>query len=237
MLKGKLVFLSLIAAALLCWQVMPASVDTVNSGIVDPCSSSASIVGGPYCWIVCPQGDGPPLNALLPGPLTGDATITVTVKDQTGTPIAGIPANDFWLVGCEGYIVLCGGAGSIDATAATDALGQTTINGSMAAGNLDAGQCEDEIQVVVQGTPLQDVNNNCDPLCLAIKTRSVDLDANLEVRSGDFNRMVAGYVPIGGTYDKCTDYDCSGDIFSTDFTRFVAHWNIPGDPATVHLCD
>ena len=142
MFKGKLVVLSLIAAALLCWQVMPASVNTANSGIVDPCSSSASSAGG--CWIVCPVGDAAPLNALAP--LAGDATISVTVKDNSGNVIPGIPAADFWIVGVTDNIALCGGAGSINATAASDVNGQTTIIGALAGGG-----CDDQVYVVVQG--------------------------------------------------------------------------------------
>jgi hypothetical protein len=129
MFKGKFVVLSLIAAALLCWQVLPMTVNTVNSGIVDACSSSASSIGG--CWLICPQGDGDRLDA-------SGATISVVVKDQAGAPIPGIPAADFWLMGCtDPGIVLCGGGGSINAAAATDVNGETTIAAAMAAGGCD----------------------------------------------------------------------------------------------------
>jgi hypothetical protein len=223
MFKGKLVVLSLIAAALLCWQVMPASVSTVNSGIVDPCSSSASIVGSDYCWVVCPQGDGPALNLLTPKP--GDATISVTVHDQTGAAVPGIPAADFWVIGWADRLSLCGGAGSINATAGADVNGQTTIEAA-----LFGGGCDDGVAVVVQGTIILDPNNWIDPLCLDIDVRSPDGDGDLQVINLDFTQFGNAWTPLGGIYDKCMDFDCDGDLDSIDFTVFGNHWQHSCNP-------
>lgn len=220
MFKGKLVVLSLIAAALLCWQVMPASVNTVNSGIVDPCSSSASSAAG--CWVVCPQGDGAPLNNLAPA--AGNATISVTVKDATGTPIPGIPAADYWVIGWADLLILCGGAGAINADAASDANGETTISGV-----LFGGGCDDGVAVVVQGTIILDPLNWTDPLCLPILVRSPDIDADLAVDNQDFTLFGNAWEPLGGIYDPCADYDCNGVINSIDFTVFGNHWQ--------HICN
>lgn len=217
MFKGKLVVLSLIAAALLCWQVMPASVNTVNSGIVDPCSSYASVVGSGYCWVVCPQGDAAALNNLAP--LAGDATISVTVRDQTGAAIPGIPAADFWLIGWADALALCGGAGAINATAASDASGQTTITAAMFAGG-----CDDGVAVVVQGTIILDPANWTDPLCLDIDVRSPDGDGDLQVINTDFTQFGNAWVPLGGVYDACMDFNCDAAINSIDFTVFGNHW-------------
>jgi hypothetical protein len=222
MFKGKLVVLSLMVAALLCWQIIPASVNTANSGIVDPCSSAASIEGGGYCWVVCPQGDGPPLNVLAP--VAGDATISITVKDQTGAPIPGIPAADFWLIGCVDGLALCGGAGSINATAASDVNGQTTINGALFGGGYD-----DAVSVVVQGTIL--LAANCvDRLCLDITVRSPDINGTLSVGSGDFTIFGNAWIPLGGVYDTAADYDCNVTIDSIDFTVFGNHWQHACNP-------
>jgi hypothetical protein len=215
MFKGKLVVLSVIAAALLCWQVMPASVNTANSGIVDPCSSSASSAGG--CWVVCPEGDAAQLDALAPA--AGDATISVTVKDNTGTPIAGIPAADFWLVGVTDNIALCGGAGSINATAGSDANGQTTIIGALAGGG-----CDDAVYVVVQGAVVDGPDCSA-PAPLAILTRSPDTNGDLVVDSLDFTFFGNHWVPFSLPYDKCVDYDCNSSMDSIDFTEFGNHFN------------
>lgn len=217
MLKGKLVVLSLIAAALLCWQVMPASVDSANSGIVDPCSSSASSAGG--CWVVCPQGDGAQLSALTPA--AGDGTISVTVKDQTGAPVVGVPAADFWLLGWTDGITLCGGSGSINASAASDANGQTTITGAWAAGGCDEG-----VVVVVQGTVILDPIDWQTPLCLPLLVRSPDIDGSLWVLSPDFTLFGNSWQKISPdvNYNKCADYDCDGVVGSIDITVFGNHW-------------
>lgn len=215
MFKGKLVVLSLIAAALLCWQVMPASVDTANSGIVDPCSSFASSAGG--CWVICPLGDAAPLNAL--SPQAGNATISVTVRDATGAAVPGIPAADFWVIGWADGLVLCGGAGAINATAATDANGQTTITGALAGGGCDVG-----VAVVVQGTVILDPADWTSPLCLSIATKSPDMTGDLLTNNQDFTLFGNAWQPLGGIYDPCADYDCSGAINSIDFTVFGNHY-------------
>jgi hypothetical protein len=215
MFKGKLVFLSLIAAALLSWQVMPASVDTANSGIVDPCSSFASSAGG--CWVICPQGDGAALNALSPA--AGDATIFVTVRDQSGIAIPGIPAADFWVIGWADQLGLCGGAGAINASAASDANGETTINGQLAAGG-----CDDGIAVVVQGVVILDPANWTDPLCLDIFARSPDGNGNGSVNLVDFSQFGAAWPPAG-TYDPCMDFNCDSSINLVDFAEFGGHFN------------
>ncbi len=222
MFKGKLVVLSLIAAALLCWQVMPASVSTVNSGFVDPCSSSASIVGSGYCWVICPLGDAAALSSLSPA--VGDATISVTVRDQTGAAIPGIPAADFWLIGWADALALCGGSGSINATAGSDVNGQTTINAAMFGGGCDEG-----VAVVVQGTIILDPANWTDPLCLDIKVRSPDGDGDLEVFSLDFTQFGNSWTALGGVYDACMDFDCNSISNSIDFTVFGNHWQ--------HICN
>jgi hypothetical protein len=212
MFKGKFVVLSLIAAALLCWQVLPMTVNTVNSGIVDACSSSASSIGG--CWLICPQGDGDRLDA-------SGATISVVVKDQAGAPIPGIPAADFWLMGCtDPGIVLCGGGGSINAAAATDVNGETTIAAAMAAGGCDVSG----VVVVVQGVVLEDVNANCDALCLPLLAVSPDIDANLLVDVVDLGLFAISYTSPPKPYVACLDYNCDGAIDLIDFSLFSQHY-------------
>jgi hypothetical protein len=227
MFKGKLVVLSLIAAAL-CWQVMPASVNTANSGIVDACSSTASSAGG--CWVVCPLGDGPALNALAPA--AGDGTIDITVKDGTGAAVPGIPAADFWLVGAADLVTLCGGAGSINATAASDANGETQITGVWTAGG-----CDDGVLVVVQGVILQDVNSvpACEPLVLGLDVRSPDINGDLIVDELDFTAFGNAWGLFGLPYNKCADYDCDNDVDPIDFTLFGNHWGFT--PETKHACN
>lgn len=225
MLKEKFAVLTLVAAALLCWQV--AGVETVNSGIVDPCNSTASSAAGVH--FICPQGDGEALNAaVFPNP---DMTISVTVRDNTNTPVAGIPAADFWLIGCNDLLLLCGGSGSINATGATDLAGQTTISGDITGSGCDTG-----VRVVVQGIVLG--NGACAPICLAISVRSPDQKDTVGgppdgiVGPSDFSFFGTSYQSPPKVYFACHDFVATppggtaayGTITPADFARFGAHY-------------
>lgn len=215
MLKGKFAVLSLVAAALLCWQV--AGVTTVNSGIVDPCNSTASSAAGVH--FICPQGDGDALSGA-------GLTISVTIRDNTNAPVAGIPAADFWLIGCNDLIVLCGGSGSINATAATDANGMTTI-----AGDISGSGCDTGVRVVCQGIVLG--NGACSPICLAIAVRSPDQKNSSGgapegvVSGSDFSFFGTSYASPPKPYFACHDFVGGpyGTITAADFAKFGAHFN------------
>jgi hypothetical protein len=225
MLKGKFAVLSLVAAALLCWQV--AGVDTVNSGIVDPCESTATSDTGVH--FICPQGDGDALTTGGSNPAPGGPglTIFVTILDNTTAPVPGIPAADFWLIGCNDLILLCGGSGSINATAATDAAGQTTI-----AGDISGSGCDTGVRVVCQGIVLGN-GGPCAPLCLAIAVRSPD-QKNTQggppegvVSSSDFSFFGTSYASPPKPYFACHDFVGGpyGTITVADFAKFGAHFN------------
>jgi len=198
MSKRKFVVVTALAVAMVAWI---AGASNVNSGIVDPANSSAS--SGAGCLLVCPQGDGPTIAS------TG-ATISVTVMDNTPAPIVGIPAADFWLIGCADALSLCGGSGSINADSTTNASGQTTINGVLAAGGCDTG-----VKVVVQGALINS--------CLPIATKSPDRNGDGQVQLIDFSL----FKPAFGTNpasDTCFDFNCDGKIDLIDFAQFSAHW-------------
>jgi hypothetical protein len=211
MLKAKFAVLSLGAAAFLCWQV--AGVSTVNSGIVDPCNSTASSAAGAV--FACPAGDGDALSA-------NGLTISVTIHDNTNAPVPGIPASDFWLIGCNDGLTLCGGSGSSNATGATDVNGNTTIAGVIAAGGCDTG-----VRVVCQGIVLG--GGACAPLCLPIAVHTPDLrptgTTDGVVGFADFSAF-GGAFPPNGTYDACADYKApfGSPLTLSDFTAFAPHY-------------
>jgi hypothetical protein len=235
MLKGKYVLLSL-AAALVCWQA--AGIDTVNSGIVDPCKSTVSGAAG--IGLVCPLGDGDMLSSF-------GSTITLTVRDNTNTGIPGIPATDMWLVGCNDGLLLCGGSQGSQADLATNASGVTTFTQEPTAGGCDTG-----LYAVVQGVVIQQAGS-CQPLCLAIQMRSPDYKSSgapgppacggdlkcpdSRVTSADFGWFVTHYTYTGhpGSYIACADYATpfetggAGSILrSGDFSKFVFHYSGAG---------
>ncbi|HEX5132504.1 MAG TPA: hypothetical protein VFX92_08460 [Candidatus Krumholzibacteria bacterium] len=184
----------------------------MNSGIVDPCNSTASAAAGVH--FICPQGDGDPMPS----------TISITIQDNTTAPVAGIPAADFWLIGCNDLLVLCGGSGSINATGATDANGQTTITGDIAGGGCDTG-----VRVVCQGIVIG--NGACPAVCLPIKVRSPDQRGgaggtpDLLVSSADFSYFGANYPSPAKPFVECVDFVVSGTITLADFTKFGGHFN------------
>ncbi len=213
MVKGKFVLLSILAAALLCWQFLPMNTETASSGIVDPCSSSACFVDalGNRCLFICPQGDGNELE-------DGNNVIRVTVSDDTGAPIPGILATDFWLVGCED-IYLCAGSGSSNADSATNDNGVTTISGTIAGG----GQDSLGVMVVVQGVIIN-CRLLCGGPCLPIIVTSPDIDGDGDVDIADFSIFGACFQSPPKPYQRRCDMDCDGDVDIADFSRFAQHW-------------
>jgi len=178
-----------------------------SSGIYDPCSSYTHFLQpGTRCLITCPKGDGSSLAI-------GGNQIVVVSRDNTGQPIAGILASDYWLIGVS-ELSLCGGSGSIDADSNGNADGRTTISGK-----LDAGGCSDEIMVVVTGVVI-----GCPPTRLAISVRSPDMDGDLYVGLTNFSRFGRAYPSTLQPYDSCCDFDCDGDVDLGDFSIFGQHW-------------
>ena len=102
--------------------LLPGPEATAHGRIVDLCLSTVSASEG--CVFVCPAGDGQTLADR-------GAVIDVTILDDYGEPIVGIPASDFWVIGCEDNLVLCGGSASINADGPTDGSGHTTISGTI----------------------------------------------------------------------------------------------------------
>ena len=176
----------------------------------DPCFSTVSSASGTI--LVCPAGDGETLADK-------GLQISVTVRDVTNFPIAGIPASDLWLIGCNNNLVLCGGAGSANADHATDANGQTTISGSIAAGG------RDQVLVVVQGLVI-----GCPPTCLAIDVKSPDQNLDLVVDLADAALFATGYPPQ--PYRAESDLDGDGDVDIADYALFYEHFYYPGSKHT-----
>jgi hypothetical protein len=217
MSKGKFVAFTLIAAALLSWQVAGVNIATSGtSGVVSPCSSLSSDAGGD-CFMVCPLDDGDRLDDI-------GATISIVAKDGTGAPLGGIPASDFWLVGCTDGLVLCGGGGGINADSASNASGETTMSGDMAGSGCDLAG----VVVVIQSVLVQDVDDNCNVQCLSITTMSPDITGDGGVIDGtvelvDFSAFGVVYnKPL--LYDACFDYNCDGEVELVDFSIFGQHW-------------
>jgi hypothetical protein len=231
MLKGKYVLLSL-AAALVCWQA--AGIGTANSGIVDPCKSSL-VAANSGMVLVCPLGDGDRLDLAVPnvGGGTINCQITLTVRDNASVGVAGVPATDMWLVGCNDGLLLCGGSTGSNADLATDASGVTTFTNEPIASGCDTG-----LYAVVQGVIIQD-SGTCQPKCLAIAARSPDYKGqaacpgdnrcpDAQVTLPDYSWFTTHY-PVGVTvkpYFACADYasPLGAPLGLPDFSKFSVHY-------------
>ena len=188
-----------------------ASADS-STGIVDQCFSSASSAAG--FVLACPAGDGETLAEK-------GLDISVTCRDGANVPIPNIPAADFWLIGCNNNLVLCGGSGSSNADHITDNNGQTTISGTIAASGFD------QVMVVVQGVII-----GCPSTCLPIAVTSPDQNGDLAVDVTDLALFASGYPPQ--PYHLKSDLDGSGEIDVLDVNLMYLHFYYP---SAKHECN
>lgn len=180
--------------------------------IVDGCRSTSS------CWagamIVCPAGDGHQLADQ-------GATIYVTARDYYGAPIPNIPALDWWLIGCNDGLALCGSAFSSSADGPTDANGNTTISGAIAAGGCDIG-----LSVVVQGVVLEDypacTQGSYTFQCHPIEVRSPDVTGDLIIDLLDFSVWAPSF--LNAAAPPCHDFSYDGVVDIVDFGIFGGHF-------------
>lgn len=184
------------------------------AGIVDPCSVSADV--NPGFLLVCPQGDGDRLDEV-------GCTIFFTIKDGTGAPIPNIPAADFWVVGWNDGLVLCGGSGSADADSTTNGDGLTTMSGAIAAGGSD-----EALIGVVQGIIIPD-NTDCFlNEYLAVRVASPDINGDLIVDIIDFSLFGPVFPSPPNPYDERMDFNDDGLVDIIDFSLFGQHF--------LHVC-
>ena len=154
------------------------------------------------------------------------ADISVVAKDNVGAAIPAIPAADFWVIGCNDGLVLCGGSAAVNADSVTNALGQTTITNALRVGGCDTG-----LQVVIQGTIVDEPGNCGTPLCLPIVINSTDLNNDLVSGIQDFSAFGIAYPtvlnPLPDPFEPCMDYDCSGGpvLGLVDFSIFAQHYD------------
>jgi len=208
--RKTVVFLSGMALLVL-WFCLPAVMDVARGGIMDPCASeSYSASGG---LLACPRGDGDRLDSR-------GLTITVVVKRASGEPIPGIPVFDFWLIGCTNAVFPVGGAVAIDADAASNSEGMTTISGAWAAGGCDASG----VRAVVWGVAIENANEVCDTGCLPVVVVSPDINVDLAVDVIDLGLFSQSYTSPPQVYQPCLDYNFDGAIDLVDFSLFSQHY-------------
>jgi len=154
-----------------------------------------------------PNGAGDPLtHALMPNGTVVDATITLTLVDALGEPIATYPSEDLWLETTGGSFSYCPNgtaAGSV-----TDANGQTRWNNELLAGGSSFGNL---VVVMVAGAALNQAG-------LDIVFNSADIDGDLVSNVSDLTPFATDYF---GAYNYRSDFVRDGAINVSDLTQFA----------------
>jgi hypothetical protein len=216
MCKSKLAVLGLVAVSLLVFS------GVANAGIIDPCASTAEIIGGPppCCLFICPQGDTDSF-------CDQGWYIRICVIDLTGNPVPDVPPSDFWVIDCDPIrdLCLCGGSASSNADSLTNANGYTTMCNT----TIQGGGCVSGLSVVVQGFVILDAPACVDPTCLDVEVRSPDINGDCLVNIVDLSLFASGFPPQ--LYQECSDMNCDGIVNIQDLSAFAFHFGPPG-----HTC-
>lgn len=140
-MKFSILTLLLLLAAPLTLQAGPSTFDLVIT-VEMACGNSQSV----YLYNL-PNGGGSRFDeAQLEDGTLVDATLTVTLADGSGQPIANFPAEDIWLASLiNGELVPC--VGGVVADVDTDASGATFFQDPLMAG----GYTESPCQVLING--------------------------------------------------------------------------------------
>jgi hypothetical protein len=155
-----------------------------------------------------PNGGGAAFtDAVIPGQVVVDATITLTLVDGSGTAIPNFPFEDAWIESADGGMVACIGGATADAN--TDALGQTQWQTPLQAG----GASEALTVVYISGAPLTSSAG------VAISHNSTDLNADGVVNLTDVPIFAGDF--YGGVYQFRSDFAYDGAVNLSDVVRLA----------------
>ena len=167
----------------------------------------ATDVTGPVSVMVVPDGSGDALGeARAADGSPVDATITATLIDCGGLPIAGFPGEDLWLEAADGGLVACIGGTAVAGN--TDAEGRTRFQAPLRAG----GHSEAACIVMVSGTPLTY------PPYLPLHFNSPDENGDRMVNLSDVATFAGDFF---GSYSYRSDFHFDGVINLIDVVRMA----------------
>jgi hypothetical protein len=144
----------------------------------------------------------------FPGVLHINATVTLTLKDQFGSPIFGYPYTDMWIESSSKALSVCAGGSTADAD--TDILGNTTFSNPMFAGGTGAG-----LIIMINGSALSQA-------ALDYLFNSPDITGDRIVNISDFTVFSGDY--LTGPYNYRSDLSWDGVYNLSDLVRFSAAW-------------
>ncbi len=140
-----------------------------------------------------------------------NCTITLTVNNSAGDPIANWPASDMWLETEAGGMALPCPAGTI-ADFNTDADGETTWNAGLLCGGASDHAGGELMQVMISGAPLEHDG-------MPIFVNSADMNGDGIVAITDVSYFAAIYLdPLDNDY--AADYFWDGAVNISDLVMF-----------------
>lgn len=171
----------------------------------EQCCISAGIVtvnvetnGGDL--LVTPGGAGPTIDSI-------GGTVSVQILDGCDLPIAGYPFQDVFLGDSgAGTLNVCPGGSVADGN--TNANGETTISGAIAAG----GSSADGLRLLIGGMPVDGL--------LPFRVVSPDLNADRIVNLADVAEFAAAYTSGAVPFEADLSFD--GVMNLTDVAAFAA---------------
>jgi hypothetical protein len=201
------------AATVLVASAAMASVPDPNNSVVAWRCSSFNCEGLCLFPSVCPNGD----DGNKPTFAASPSYIDLTVRDQFGAFMAGIPGNEIYATMCAACDVA---PPRFYAAGPTDVAGYTFIVVNR------IGGCCNVVPVYVQGVNMVD-----------LQYRSYDFNGDLSVDLSDLTFLARTYNTGDGCsppapdpdYNECFDFTCDDCVDLSDLTLFAKHYN--------HDCD
>ncbi len=176
---------------------------------------------GPVALQSRPDGSGRPLSNALTWsgtigdpPVAVDATISVRLIDEFGTPVTGFPAESIGLVAESGGWIQCDGQ-EITADADTDVNGRTTISGALFAGGHSA--TGELMQVTVDDPAVTSISYPNGLSGLEYFVNGPDITGDLASDLVDVGEFA---IVFSGAYDFAADLVYNGTIDLSDVGEF-----------------
>jgi len=187
-------------------------------------STATTAATEPVSVFTAPDGSGQPLSNcyVLGGALT-NATITLTLLDNMGSPVVNYSYEDLWLETSLGGLQLCTNGSVADAN--TDVNGQTTFSGAISGGGQSDYSSGELTQVFVDGFPLTSSPG------LEIYFNSGDLNGDLRVDLCDIVFFVSQFYAGSNPYSMDFYWDATFNLSDIALMAQVIALQCPGSPA------
>ena len=163
----------------------------------------------PVMLVVVPDGSGPTFSAgYVMGGSVVDVTVTLTLYDYGGYPIANFPAEDMWLQSLDAGLAPCNGGPGLLPDRYTDINGQTVWNAAPRAGGHTTGLT----MVYVNGQAIASTAG----LNLTFTSPDINGDGQINLSDGGMFSH-----DLFGAYAARSDFNLDGVINISDAGKVV----------------